>query len=202
MLGYGLSNLGSGLRMKFNYATKRMTNYEYQRNLLLGLSSILLILLMILSLSLVFKRERVIILPPELKREFWVEGNRFSSEYLEEMAAYFLHLSLDLSFETLPFNTDILLRYADSETGSYIKEKYEKDLQKLKKSGARTSFEVKELHVYPNKNIVRATGVLYKYVGTKRIGESKEAYEVKFRTYRGRLFFKSINKVEEKNEES
>ena len=36
--------------MKFNYATKRLTNYEYQRNVLLGFNGILLVLLLIMSL--------------------------------------------------------------------------------------------------------------------------------------------------------
>ena len=83
--------------MKYSYATKRLTNYEYQRNMLLGLNGILLLLLVIMSLCLFFKREKIIVLPPEVRREFWVEGNRFSPEYLEEMAAYFLHLSLDVN---------------------------------------------------------------------------------------------------------
>lgn len=186
--------------MKFNYATKRMTNYEYQRNLLLGLSVVLLLLLVLLSLSLLFQKEKVIVIPPEVKREFWVEGNRFSPEYLEEMGAYFLHLSLDISSETLGYNTEILLRYADSESSSYIREKYVEDLKTLKKTGARTSFAVKELKVYPKENVVKAKGTLFCYVGTKRINESEETYEVKFKTYRGRLFFKSIKKVEKKVE--
>ena len=68
--------------MRFNYATKRMTNFEYQRNMLLGLVAVLLTILVILSSCLLFRSERVIVLPPEVRREFWVEGNRFSPEYL------------------------------------------------------------------------------------------------------------------------
>ena len=105
--------------MKYNYATKRLTNYEYQRNLLLGLNGVLLILLLIMSLCLFFKRERIVVLPPEVRREFWIEGNRFSPGYLEEMAAYFLHLSLDVNQSTLIYNTGILMRYADS-TSAYL----------------------------------------------------------------------------------
>ena len=103
--------------MKFNYATKRVTNFEYQRNTLLGLTAALLILLIIMGLCLLFRSEKVIVLPPEVRREFWVEGNRFSPEYLEEMAVYFLHLALDVNQTTLPCNIDVLSRYADVETG-------------------------------------------------------------------------------------
>lgn len=41
--------------MRFNYATKRMTNFEYQRNMLLGLVAVLLTILIILSACLFFR---------------------------------------------------------------------------------------------------------------------------------------------------
>lgn len=186
--------------MRFNYATKRMTNFEYQRNMLLGLVAVLLILLVILSACLFFRSERVIVLPPEVKQEFWVEGNRFSPEYLEEMAVYFLHLSLDVNQATLPYNTEILTRYSDTKTVSYLQEKYERDIKKLKENDASTTFEVKEVTVFPDSNIVRAEGILKHYVGSKCIKEYPAIYEVSFKTYRGRLFFKEIKQVEGNNE--
>jgi conjugal transfer pilus assembly protein TraE len=177
-----------------------MTNFEYQRNILLGLTAALLALLLIMSLCLLFRSERVILLPPEVRREFWAEGNRFSPEYLEEMAVYFLHLALDINQTTLPYNTEILTRYSDVETGNYLRNKYEKDIKKLKQNDASTTFEVKEVTVYPDRNTVHAEGVLSNYVGSKRIRESHEVYEVSFKTYRGRLFFKEIKRVGAENE--
>ena len=113
--------------MQFNYATKRITNFEHQRNMLLGLVAVLLILVIIQAACLLFRSERIVVLPPEVKREFWIEGNRFSPEYLEEMAVYFLHLALDVNQSTLPYNTEILTRYSDVETANYLHEKYERD---------------------------------------------------------------------------
>ena len=186
--------------MKYNYATKRLTNYEYQRNVLLGFNGILLILLLIMSLCVFFKKEKVIVLPPEVRSEFWIEGNRFSPGYLEEMAAYFLHLSLDVNQSTLIYNTGILMRYADVESGNYLRQKLEKDRKKLKENNASTVFEIQELTTYPDLNRVRAEGKLKQYVGSKVIKESNEIYEVSFKTYQGRLFFKEIKRIEKKNE--
>lgn len=188
--------------MRFNYATKRMTNFEYQRNMLLGLVAVLLTILIVLSACLFFRSERVIVLPPEVRQEFWVEGNRFSPEYLEEMAVYFLHLALDVNQITLPYNTEILARYSDTETANYLREKYEKDIKKLKENDASTRFEVKEVTVFPDLNIVRAEGRLKHYVGSKCIKEGPAVYEVSFKIYRGRLFFKEIKQVEENDEKN
>lgn len=188
--------------MQFNYATKRMTNFEHQRNMLLGLVVVLLVVLIVLSVNLFFRSERVIVLPPEVRQEFWVEGNRFSPQYLEEMAVYFLHLALDVNQTTLTYNTEMLTRYSDIETASYLQEKYERDIKKLKENNASTTFEVKEVTVFPDSNIVRAEGTLKHYVGSKCIKERLAIYEVSFKTYRGRLFFKGIKKVEGNNEEN
>lgn len=187
--------------MKFNFASKRVTNFEYQRNTLLGLTTVLLVLLIIMSLCLFFRSEKVIVLPPELRREFWIEGNRFSPEYLEEMAVYFLHLALDVNQTTLPYNTEMLARYSDVESGNYLRNKYEKDIKKLKQNDASTTFDVREVTVFPDKNIVHVAGMLNSYVGSKRIKDSQETYEVSFKTYRGRLFFKAIKRVGEANED-
>lgn len=185
--------------MQFDLALKKMVNYEYQRNMLLGLTTMQLILLTIMSLCLFFRSERVILLPPEVRHEFWVEGNRFSPEYLEEMAVYFLHLSLDVNQTTLPYNTEILARYADVETGNFLRDKYEKDIKKLKQNNASTSFEVKNVTVYPDQNTVCVEGILNRYMGSKIIKASTETYAVNFKTYRGRLFFKSIKKIGEEH---
>ncbi len=187
--------------MKFNFARKKVTNFEYQRNMLLGLTGVLLLILIMLSACLFLRSERVIVLPPEVRREFWVEGNRFSPEYLEEMAVYFLHLALDVNQTTLPYNTEILSRYSDTKTCNYLRTKYAKDSKKLKQNDASTSFEVKEVTVFPDKNLVRADGVLHSYVGEKHIKEAKKTYEVTFKTYRGRLFFREITEVKEHEQE-
>jgi len=178
--------------MKFNYATKRMTNFEHQRNMLLGFVSVLLLLIIIQALCLLVKNERIVVLPPEVKREFWIEGNRFSPEYLEEMAVYFLHLALDVNQSTLSYHTEILTRYSDTETANYLQEKYERDIKKLKDNDASTTFEVKEVTVFPDKNVVHANGILKHFVGSKCIKEFPVIYSVSFKTYRGRLFFKEI----------
>ncbi|MDR3155765.1 MAG: type IV conjugative transfer system protein TraE [Holosporaceae bacterium] len=182
--------------MKFSFASRRMLNFEYQRNMLLGLTAILLLIVLIMSLYLFFRSERVIVLPPEVRREFWAEGNRFSPEYLEEQAVYMIHLALDVNALNLPYNTEILMRYADSETCSYLREKFEKDIKKLKKNNASTRFDVKDATVYSDKNVVHVTGQLISFVGSKQIQEQQRTYEVKFKIFRGRLFLENLKALE------
>jgi type IV conjugative transfer system protein TraE len=182
--------------MKFSYAQKKVLNFEYQRNALLGLTAVLLAIVVILSLNLLLRSEKTIILPPEVRREFWAAGNRFSPEYLEEQAVYVIHLALDVNQTNYPYNTEILMRYADSETCAYLKERFEKTLKTLKKNDASTRFEVKEATVFPEKNIVHVKGILNCFVGSKQIDNRQEAYEVKFKTFRERLFLDNFQLLE------
>lgn len=183
--------------MKFKFAQKKITDYEYQRNKLLVLSSVLLIILLLESICLLFKKEKVIILPPEVRKEFWAEGNRFSPEYLEEQAVYMLHLALDVNQVNYPYNMEILMRYADVGTCSYLREQFEKNHKTLKQNDAATRFDVKESMVYPERNKVYVTGTINNFVGSKNIRTKQETYMVEFKVFRGRLFLKDLKQVEE-----
>ena len=83
-----------------------IANLQVQRNGLAGLSLSLLVVVVIQSFLLFFKSPQTIILPPETKQSFWVEGNRFSPTYLEEQGTYFAHLLLDVSSSIILVNFD------------------------------------------------------------------------------------------------
>ena len=183
--------------MQFKFAQKKITDYEYQRNKLLILSSVLLVVLILETICLLFKQEKIIILPPELKREFWVEGNKFSPEYLEEQAVYMIHLALDVNQVSYPYNMEILMRYADMETCNYLREEFEKNHKKLKQNDASTRFDVKDVTVYPERNKVYIQGTMHNFIGSKVIKTKQETYMVEFKVFKGRLFFKELKKIEE-----
>ena len=187
--------------MKFNFAQKKMLNFEYQRNKLLTLSSVLLLIVLLQSICLLFRNERTIILPPEVRKEFWAEGNRFSPEYLEEQAVYMMHLSMDVNQTNYPYNMEILMRYADVNTCNHLREKFERNLKILKSNDAATRFDVKDATIYPDKNKVYVTGIMRNFVGTKEISSKQETYEVSFKVVRSRLFLSDIKKVEETKED-
>jgi hypothetical protein len=84
-----------------------------------------------------------------------------------------------------------------------LREKFEKTLKTLRKNDASTRFEVKEATVFPEKNVVHVKGILSCFVGSKQINSYTETYEVKFKTFHGRLFLEDFQLIEgaRKNEE-
>lgn len=174
-----------------------MTNFEYQRNVLLGLTSVLLVLLLILSSCLLLRSEKIIVLPPEVRREFWVKGNRFSPEYIQDMAYHYSHLALDANQDTFPYQMEILIRNSDTVTGQQLRGKFEKDYQKLKKNNAATRFKVKDMTVFLDQNKVHLQGTLDRYVGETPISSQEQTYEMTFKTRHGILLFKDLKRIDE-----
>jgi type IV conjugative transfer system protein TraE len=183
--------------MKYLLFQKRSRNLEYQRDAMLGLSVLLLATVLLQAICLLFRSEKTIILPPEVRREFWVEGNRFSPEYLEEQAVYMAHLALDADRATFPYQTEILLRYADSGACANLREQFERRQKRLERNNAATKFDVSEVTVYPERNSATVIGNFSRFVGSKQTGTQRRSYAVNFTVRRGRLLLKDIQRTGE-----
>ncbi len=190
--------------MKHLFVTKRLSNLQFQRNVLLGLASVLLFVVFLQSLFLFLRSEKTIILPPETKQSFWVEGNTFAPSYLEEQATYFCHLFLDITASNVLFQGDVILRYVEPRFYSEIRSNLLNEEERLKKENLTLHFMPIEVKVYPHDLSVLVTGDLNSYVGGKKITTSKKVYKVNFLSNHGRLFLKSftpLNDEEIKEEE-
>lgn len=181
-----------GGRMKYLFATKRLTNLQFQRNFLFGLSAVLLLVVLLQSIFLFLRSEKTIILPPETKQSFWVEGNQFAPSYLEEQATYFCHLFLDVTPSNILYQGDVILRYVDPEFYSEIKANLLNEQERLKKENLTLHFIPIEAKVYPKDLSVLITGELNSYVGSKKITTSKKIYKINFLSNQGRLFLKGF----------
>lgn len=189
--------------MKHLFKTKRLTNLQFQRNALLGLSSVLLVIVFLQTFFLFLRTEKTIILPIDTKQSFWVEGNRFAPSYLEEHATYFCHLFLDVTASNILYQGDIILRYVEPEFYSNVKTQLLSEQMRLKKENLTLHFMPLEVKVYPETLSVLVTGELNSYVGGKKITSSQKVYRVDFSSHQGRLFLKSFQHLtdEEMKEE-
>ena len=57
-------------------------------------------------------RERVVLLPPAVHKSFWVEQDRVSPEYLEQMGYFLLQLILNVTPQSIDHQSRLLLQYA------------------------------------------------------------------------------------------
>jgi conjugal transfer pilus assembly protein TraE len=173
----------------------RLNDLKFQRDAIAGVCAILLGINAAQSLWLFFRHERVIITPPQLSQGFWVEGNRFSPQYLEEMALHYAHFLLDVTEKTILSQGEIIMRYVAPQAYGAFKARLLEDEKRLKRNQLSTRFAPSDVMVSPERLSVDVTGELMGYVGDKRISQARETYRFQFYSQSGRLLIKSFTLV-------
>ena len=185
--------------MNFKLSQNKLSNLRLQRNIFLS-STVLFCGICILETSfLLVAKEKIIILPPETKKGFWIEGNKFSPSYLEEQAMFFAHLLLDVSAGNIFTQGEILLRYVDSRYYGDFHAKLLAEKKKLEKESLSLSFHPTDCEVFPKYLKVKLIGELHGYVGGKRITSKKHTYIVQFSNKHGRLMLARFLEEENNN---
>ena len=190
-----------GKDMNRIFEQTRISYLVSQRNILAGLSAVLLGVVLLQSIFLFFRHERIIVSPPELHQSYWVEGDRFSESYLEEMALYFTHLLLDVTESNIMPQGEILLRYILPDSYGHFKAKIIQDEKKLKKEQLSLHFLAQDIHVFPSTLTAEVGGDLISYVGSQRVSSVRETYRIVFKQKLGRLFLESFQMVKSEKEQ-
>jgi conjugal transfer pilus assembly protein TraE len=148
-----------------------------------------------------FRNERVVIAPPHVSQEYWVESSRVSASYLEEMALFYAFLLLDTSPANASFKRDMILKESVPHAYGSLKAKLLEDENRIKKDNVTTSFQASEVRVDPNTMSVELTGDLVRYVGEKRISQSRDTYQLQMSYHHGRLMIEEFQLIRsDKNE--
>ncbi len=179
--------------MRLRLLNSRLSNLLHQRNFLLSLATALLLLNFVQATLLMFKTERVVVVPPEVKREFWFEKNQVSASYLEEMALFFADLILESSPESTTYKREIILRNTVAQGYGSLKARLLEDERRIKKDRVVTSFQPNSVKV--SRLTVAITGDLMSFVGEKRISQSRDTYQFEFIYQHGRLLIQSFKLV-------
>ncbi len=177
-----------------------MSNLSLQRNVLVAACCGLFVITFLLTVFLFFKHEKTIVSPPELKQSYWVEGNRFSPSYLEEMAVYFTHLLLDVTELNIIPQGEILLRYILPDSYGGFKSKILADEKRLKKEQLSLHFVPGDIELSPNTLTAEISGDLMSYVGSQKVSQIRESYRIVFTQRLGRLFLKSFEMIKSEKE--
>ena len=181
--------------MKHPLRSSRLGSLVHHRNLSLVLTAALLMIIFTQALYTLFRNERIIVVPPDLKQEIWLEQNTVSNSYLEEMALVYASLMLDCSPESAAYKRDIILRHTAPESYGSLKRRLLEEEKRLKKDHVTTSFQPNGIKVDAARLTVEVTGDLLRFVGEKRISQSREIYRFQFEYKAGRLSIKAFELI-------
>ncbi len=132
-------------------------------------------------------RERVILVPPTISKTFWVDQERVSAAYLEQMGYFLMQLILNVTPQSADHQSRVLLQYAAPAAAGELRTQLATSIERLKRDGAATVFSPQDISVDERALKVGIRGQLTTYVSERRVSDVPKGYLIEFKTNGGRL---------------
>lgn len=166
---------------------------RYQRDALLALVALLSVSVILLSICVLKKNERIIITPPVLEKEFWVDSYRVSPSYMEQFSVYLAQLMLTKSEHSAEAQRKAIMRHVDVEVADKINTKLLSEEKMLKDEHASFVFFPVDVRV----DLTTLTAVLIgdrtTYLSGNAVTTKRETYELTFSCKGARLLLNGLS---------
>ena len=138
---------------------------------------------------------RTLVVPPSINKSFWVERDKASSEYLEQMGSFIAWLVLDVSPASVDWKKDVLLGYVEPAQHGALKVRQELESVRLKRINASTAFMPQQLVPSEDAQSVVVRGRLRTLVNGLETANEQKAYLVEFSYAGGRMHLKTFKEI-------
>lgn len=166
--------------MKTEIFQQNSAKFLSQRNAIAVVSGVQTMSMAVLILALACKSERIILMPPEIKREMWFQGANVSVSYLESLGEYISKLLLDITPTSFTHNHERILKFATPEVYGALKKQLMNDGEQYTKLQLSTHFYPSQLTVNQKTLEVEVKGTLSSYIAGNKIKDSPENITLKF----------------------
>ena len=139
--------------------------------------------------------ERIVVMPPVVHKTFWVETDRVSPEYLEQMGYFLMQLTLNVTPQSVDHQSKVLLTYAAPAAFGELRTALAATAERLKRDGAATMFSAQDLMVDERSMRVGVRGQLTTYVSDRRVSEVAKGYSIEFQYSAGRIYLKTFRET-------
>jgi conjugal transfer pilus assembly protein TraE len=139
--------------------------------------------------------ERIVVVPPNIHKTFWVESDRVSSEYLEQMGYFLMQLTLNVTPQSVDHQAKLLLQYAAPASFGELRTALLAAAERLKRDGASTVFSAQNLVVDERTLRVGVRGQLTTFISDRRVSEVSKAYAIELQYAGGRMFLKAFRET-------
>ncbi len=160
------------------------------------LSASLLVNIVLATLVLrVSGRERIVLVPPTINKTFWVESERVSAEYLQQMAYFLMQLTLDVTPHSVDHQSGVLMQYAAPASYGELRATMAANAERLKRDGASTIFSPRDLVVDEATQRVGVRGQLTTFISDRRVSEVSKGYAIELQYAGGRVYLKAFRET-------
>jgi conjugal transfer pilus assembly protein TraE len=140
-------------------------------------------------------RERVVVVPPAIHKTFWVETERVSPEYLEQMGYFLAQLTLNVTPQSVEHQSRLLLQYAAPASWGELRTAMAANAERIKRDGASTVFSPQDLQVDERSQRVGLRGLLTTFISDRRVSEVSKGYAIELQYAGGRIFLKTFRET-------
>lgn len=126
------------------------------------------------------KTVRVVMLPPEVTKSFWVDGRSVSPEYLEQMGTWVIQQFANVTPGSADYQKDSILRYVHPSVHGDLSVRFQMGVNRLKAENISKYFFPREVRISQQLQAVALIGVQQTWIADKRAGDEMKAYLVSF----------------------
>jgi conjugal transfer pilus assembly protein TraE len=139
--------------------------------------------------------ERIVVVPPTIHKTFWVETDKVSPEYLQQMGYFLMQLTLNVTPQSVDHQSKVLLSYAAPAAFGELRTTLTATAERLKRDGAATVFSAHDVTVDERALKVGVRGQLTTYVSERRVSEIAKGYSIEFQYSAGRIYLKAFRET-------
>ena len=139
--------------------------------------------------------QRVVVLPPNVSKHFWVSGDRGDVSYLSQMGGYVAWLHLDLTPKSVDWKKEALLAIAAPEEYGELKKRLEVEADRIKRLNLSTYFELQQTVASEDEQSVVTTGLFVTMVNGQITSRIPKSYRAAFSVRGGPTPLTSLKEV-------
>ena len=183
--------------MKLEWMRQDLASVRRASAVLLALliGSMLINLILVAFAYRLSTHQRVVVLPPSVHKTFWVEEERVSAEYLEQMGYFLMQLTLNVTPQSVDHQSKVLLQYAAPAAYGELRATLLSAAERLKRDGAATVFSARDLTVDERALRVGIRGQLTTFISDRRVSETPKGYAIEFQYTAGQIFLKAFRET-------
>jgi len=143
-------------------------------------------------------RDRVVFLPPQIDKGFWIESEQVSREYLEQMGLFILQLAYNVTPTSVDYQNAVLLKYAAPEAHGALEKAGRLSAERIRRDQISTLIAPRSvLHDKKDGMRLAFTGSLTTYVTDKASPPRPITVLVAFRYEGGRILVTALKETSE-----
>jgi conjugal transfer pilus assembly protein TraE len=140
-------------------------------------------------------KEKVVVVPPIVNRDFWVSSDTVSDSYLEQMAEFFSSLLLNVTPNSFVTRSEHLLQHVEPNAYAKIKAQLVEQQLEIERRAMSTTFHPSSFKVDRSRLVVELKGQLKILMGNASVESQSKTYQIKFAQHHGRLYIQQFSEV-------